>query len=141
MAALANMFKSIQKQPRCKPSARVGHRAPEQRAHVSHPLVFKPHNMSDMQWRALHENKRYNHEVYLEGMFAIQQRHMAEAAAAKRRTHAAERIQRAWRTAKGLRYVPYASDAAAPYIRRCGEPDSSDSDSSDSDDEDIWQDI
>ena len=136
MAALANMFKSIKKPPRCKPSARVGNSAPEQRADVSHRLAFKPHNMSDRQWQALHENKRYNHEVYLEGMLAIQQRHMVEAAAAERRVRAVVHIQRAWRTVKFRKYWPV--DPRLSY-RQFGEQTDSDSSDSDSDDEEPVQ--
>ena len=46
-------LKSIKKTTQCRPSARVGHRAPEERAWVGHSLTFKPHAISDMQWEAL----------------------------------------------------------------------------------------
>ena len=122
MAAFANIMKSIKKTPECKPSPRVGHRAPEERAHVGHRLVFKPHRMSNMQWQALKQNKQHNQNRKL----AMEERFWAE-------DTAAVCIQRAWRTKKGFTYTyaPYHFPPPAAF-RRVGDPDS-DSESSDSD--------
>ena len=136
MAAFANMFKSIRKPPQCKPSARVGNSAPEQRADVSHRLAFKPHNMSDRQWQALNENKRYNYQVRVEQMLARQQRLRVEYERAERRERAVVHIQRTWRTVKFRKYTPFDP---RPSFRRVGDQSDSDSSDSDSDDEEPVQ--
>ena len=127
MAAFANIMKSIEKTPKCKPSARVGHRAPEQRAWVNHRLNFKPHHMSNMQWQALQQNKQHN----LNRERAVGERIRAEDAAV---VH----IQRAWRTKKGHTYTydSYDFPPPAPMKRRPGEQTDSESSDSDSDSDD-----
>ena len=123
MATLANMFKSIKKTPRCKPSARVGNCAPEERACVGHSLTFKPCHMSDMQWEALKLNKQYHRQRRRERGVRI----WAERMAAKERIFAAEIVQRVWRKKHG--YVFFRG----PQLFLASESES-DSDS-DSDDE------
>jgi len=100
MATLTSIMKSIKKTPQCRPSAGVGHRAPEERAWVGHSLTFKPHAMSDMQWEALKQNKQYHMRREREGEARI----WAERMAAEERIRAAEIVQRAWRKVHGYEF-------------------------------------
>ena len=100
MATLKSIMKSIKKTPQCRPSASVGHSAPEERAWVGHSLTFKPHAMSDMQWEALKQNKQYHMRREREWQARI----WAERMAAKERICAAELIQRAWRKKHGIEF-------------------------------------
>ena len=97
MATLKSIMKSIKKTPQCRPSASVGHSAPEERAWVGHSLTFKPHAMPDMQWEALKQNKQYHMRREREWQARI----WAERMAAKERICAAEIVQRAWRKKHG----------------------------------------
>lgn len=122
MATLKSIMKSIKKTPQCRPSAGVGHRAPEERAWVGHSLTFKPHAMSDMQWEALKQNKQYHRQRRREREVRI----WAERMAAKERICAAEIVQSAWRKKHG--YVFFGS----PQLFLASESESeSDSDSDD----------
>ncbi len=114
-------LESIKKTTQCRPSARVGHRAPEERAWVGHSLTFKPHAISDMQWEALKQNKQYHRQRRREREVRI----WAERMAAKERICAAEIVQSAWRKKHG--YVFFGS----PQLFLASESESE----SDSDDE------
>ena len=97
---LTNIMKSIQKPPRCKSSARVGNRKPEERARVDISvkfIQFKPHGISKRQFLALQENKHYNK------MRAFY-RNRNEFVVIERRIQAAKRIQHFWRKFKGYEY-------------------------------------
>jgi len=117
-------LKSIKKTTQCRPSARVGHRAPEERAWVGHSLTFKPHAISDMQWEALKQNKQY-HRQRRQRRREREVRIWAERMAAKERICAAEIVQSAWRKKHG--YVFFGS----PQLFLASESESE----SDSDDE------
>lgn len=123
MAALANVMGSLGESPRCDPSPRVGHRVQNQRAHVVHTLVSKLPSMSVRQRQALQRNKKYNFELARERMYAREAQVMIKVAAAERRAHAAERIQRAWRKSRGYIHVPWQY-----FLKRIDDPDDSDSD-------------
>lgn len=128
MATLTNIMKSIKNTPQCRPSAGVGHRAPEERAWVGHSLTFKPHAMSDMQWEALKQNKQYHRRRKREGEGRI----WAERMAAKERICAAELIQSAWRKKHGIEFF------RGPLLLVASESESDSDSDSESDDFYEW---